>query len=965
LIFCKNSSIVKLCSNYYKKFKIQISIILIMPQNDIEKTRIKLRTKLDRPVFALLHSKGWRALWDYCEKHNINYYWEVAFGRLAQKFKKFKFKDYDLYGIGQSHLDLCWLWTKLSTVRRGIITSQQSIEYFEKYPHYTFSQTQPQIYEWIQKIRPKLFQKIKEYEEKGKWEIVGGMWVEPDTNVPGGEALVRQRLLGQLYFLENFGKIATIECLEDTFGFNAQLPQILKKSGAEAFWTTKITWNEYSEFPFANFIWRGLDGSEIFTHMYKFMVGAMTELKLYNRTGKKMKEPGLVFNSSYTLKEINDHKSHERIRSCGIFYGFGDGGMGPLQEEIDIMTNVARSGHLKFTTTRQFFDILKKECGNSIPIWDDELYLELHRGCYTSQAKMKMLNRRGEINLRDCELFLTLFALFFKYFKYPSAKMKRLWKDLLFNQFHDILPGSSIQDVYYQQEKELENVVKKTSDYIHVALQFTLLTYLKRKNQSENAKDYLIVLNTLPWTRDARIDCEDIKYDRCERKGDYIVIKDIAPISFHIINLKEYFEELNKENEKPQSDLILEYLKDEIIIENSKLSLVIDKITGKITSLIFKETEREVIREKDGIGIRLFEERRYRYPAWEINRNFTSWPVSLGMVKAIKIETDTNQTKTIKLIYRLKKTTIYHFITLKADSDMVEFRTEIEAWSKKILFKVRFPFNLDTNLMSCEIPYGYKERKIMPSSEMEEGKWEFPAQKYVDISEPDFGITLVNNSKYGFSKNEKGLYLTLLHTPKLPYSPFFSYIKTVPKSERVKYVDFGSHVIEYAIWFHNNDFKESAAWRKGYEYNYPLHIKEYDEDLQSGSEFFDIEINEKFINIFSQTMSMVSVSNQNVILEVIKFPEDYTPDLEKSRENSEEKSISLILRLYETSGGPQDNVEIEFNNVFKIDGAIETDLLERPLNGDDTTTISIKDRRKLLVNFGKFEIKTIKLNLSL
>ena len=412
----------------------------------------------------------------------------------------------------------------------------------------------------------------------------------------------------------------------------------------------------------------------------------------------------------------------------------------------------------------------------------------------------------------------------------------------------------------------------------------------------------------------------------------------------------------------------MEYLKDEIIIENSKLSLVINKITGKITSLIFKETEREVIRDKDGIGIHLYEERRWKYPAWEIHRNFTSYPVKLGIVRGIKIVSDTAQTKSIKLFYKLKKTNIDHTITLRADSDMVEFKTEMEVWTKKILFKVRFPFNLDTNIMSCEIPYGYKKRKIMPSSEMEEGKWEFPAQKYVDISEGDFGITLVNNSKYGFSKNEKGLYLTLLHTPKMPYSPFFSHIQIVPKNERIKFVDFGHHIIEYALWVHDKGFTESAAWRKGYEYNYPLYIKENDEDLQSPPEFFDIEINEKFKNIFNRQMSMVSVSNQNIILEVIKFPEDYTTELDKGTENGKEKSVSLILRLYETSGAPQDDVELEFNNVFKIDSAIETDLLERPLNGDDkdeNTLIRIKDRRKLSLTFGKFEIKTIKLDLSI
>ncbi len=934
---------------------------------EIEKTRIKLRSKLDRPFFALLSNGMYRAIWNFMQKHDINYYWQAAIAKFRERQKHYRIRDFDLYAIGQSHLDACWLWTKLSTIRKAIITFQKGIEHFEKYPYFKLSLTSPQYYDWVKRFKPKLFEKVKEYVEQGRLEIVGGMWIEPDANLPNGESFVRQALYGQLFYLENFGKMATIEVLEDSFGYNPQLPQIFKKTGAKAFWTTKITWNEYTEFPFSNFIWRGIDGTEIFTHMFMFQLTVMLDLTRYERTGRKLKEPGLVFNSSFKLEDFENQMSSDRVRSLGIFYGFGDGGMGPLTEEIDILTNAARSKHIEFATTEQFFNILQKECGNLIPIWDDELYLELHRGCYTSVANIKRLNRAGEINLRNCEVLLTLFSLFYKYFKYPTMRMDKLWKDLLFNQFHDILPGSSIQDVYYEQEKELENIIQKTQGYISVALQLILLTYLKKQDKLEDAGNYFVVLNTLPWERNGIIDCNQLKGEFDFKKRDFIQIENMPPISYRIINLNTYFE---KKKEEPIINLRLENLNDRIVLENSKLKVTIQKVTGKISSLIFKESHnREIIRESDGIGIHVYKSKKTPHPAWEIYRGFTKYPVKKGIVKGIQIIKNTDLIKTVKLIYKFKKTSIYHYISLRLYSDHLEFKTDIDVYDKKLIFKVRFPFNLETNLMSCEIPYGYKTRKIIPESEMEEGKWEFPALKYVDISEDKLGVTLINNSKYGFSKNEKGIYLTLLQTPRRAHTPFFSHLDLVPKNERTRYVDIGFNSTEYTLWCHQENFTRSLAWRKGYEFNYPLLFQQYDKELPGLAEFFDVEIVDKFKHIFRNELSIVSVLNPNIILQVIKMPEQIILDLEESNHennnNDPDKGKIIVMRLFETSGYPQENVEIEFNNVFRINKVVETDLLERRLSQKFEDSIKIKDHRKLSLNFGKFEIKTIKLWISL
>ncbi|MGV9204399.1 MAG: hypothetical protein ACOC44_10335, partial [Promethearchaeia archaeon] len=587
---------------------------------EFDKKGIKLRYKLDRPLESLLHNKGWRKYWKFLQKNKINYYLHMALAKFFSRVNNFQLKDFNLYAIGQSHLDACWLWTKLSTIRRSIITFQQAIDNFQRYPYFTFSQTTPQYYEWVKNLRPKLFKQIQEYEKKNRWEIVGGMWIEPDTNLPNGESLVRQRLYGQLFYLEHFGKISKIECLSDTFGFSAQLPQIIKKSGGENFWTTKITWNDYTEFPFANFIWRGLDGSEIFTHIFLYNWNSVLKLSLYERTSRKIKEEGMVFDSSNTMEDFEEALTNERIKTCGIFYGFGDGGMGPWIEEIDMMTNLGRAGHMKFCTTGQFFNKLQQECGDLLPIWNDELYLEYHRGVYTSQAKTKRLNRLCEVKMRDCEIILSFLSVMFRDLSYPHEEIQQLWKDVLFNQFHDILPGSSIQDVYYEQEKELEEVVEEADGYISESLQLLLNTYFNLNEIDEQEQDdFILVVNTLPWKRQGYITLKNEKNDSIQIK-----LKDIEPFSLQFLKQSELLEKHSRNREKV--NLKLSDFPDKIIFENNLLSFTVEKETGKIISLIYKETGKQLIKSGHGIGIHVYEERKNAYPAWEIYSGYTQLP---------------------------------------------------------------------------------------------------------------------------------------------------------------------------------------------------------------------------------------------------------------------------------------------------------------------------------------------------
>ncbi len=925
-----------------------------------KKKKHKLHVKFDQVLDAFLNSRFWKKWWGYCQnKSNINYYFISAIGRLLARLDKYKLDEFNLYCIGHSHLDACWLWTKLSTIRRTVITFQQNIEYFEKYPFYSFSQTSPQYYDWIRRLKPDLFQKIKDYEKLGRWEIIGGMWVEPDLNLPNGESLVRQRLYGQLFFLEHFGKIARIESLEDSFGFNAQLPQILVKSGAEVFWTTKITWNDLTEFPFANFLWRGIDGSEIFTHMYKCNWSVFVALSVYKRSGRKIKNPDLVFDSLTEKENIESHLSDDWVKTCGIFFGLGDGGMGPLKEEIELLGNLARGKHLKFCNFEQYFRILRRECGDVLPIWNDELYLENHRGVYTTQANTKKLNRSCEISLRNWEILSSLSNIFLKNYCYPFQEIERSWKILLFNQFHDILPGSSIQDVYYEQEIEMDNLLQKIKKSISTTLKSILVLSLKNLDliQNDHANNYVIIFNSLPWERDGILEISN-------GSGKYLQIKKMPPLSFRIIDFKHSdFKE--EELLQVKGNLNIIYQKEEISIENSLLHIKINKLSGKIVSIIFKKTKRETIKNFDGIGIHIYKEKQHKRPAWDIYKGYTTNKLKALRVNKIQIIEDSDEIKTVQITYKFNNTIIRHYISLRSNSDLLEFKTDIDTHDKSLFFKVRFPFNLETDFLTAEIPYGNIKRNLIAKSYYEKGKWEFPAQKYVDISESNLGVTILNNSKYGFSSNKKGIYLSLLRTPPRASSVFYSYLDLVPKKERTKYVDIGKNSTEYGLWVHEGDFIKSCAWRKGYEYNYPLLFERYDNNQINNFDFDKTNIRDELRDFLKEGLTLISISNPNIILQAIKSPEEKILELEQASIQQEENNIILILRLFETSGNPQQDVEIEFNDSFRILKAVETDLLERELYSSENSLILIKDFKKIYLNFKKFEIKTIKFCISI
>jgi alpha-mannosidase len=490
-----------------------------------------------------------------------------------------------------------------------------------------------------------------------------------------------------------------------------------------------------------------------------------------------------------------------------------------------------------------------------------------------------------------------------------------------------------------------------------LTLQSFLLEFLISNNITEKDQtNYALIFNTLPWERD---DILKISNDSGNQREKFIRIKNIPPLSFRVIDFKKLNFEDN-ESSGVKNQLNIDYQQKEISIENSKLHVRINKITGKLTSIVFKKNGKEIIKNPDGIGIHIYKEKRHKRPAWDIYRGYTSNRFKQLKVDEFQIIVDKKKIITIKFTYSFNKTIIHHYISLRSDSDLIEFKSDIDTHDKSLFFKVRFPFNLETDFLTAEIPYGNIKRRIVTENHYERGKWEFPAQKYVDISESNLGVTILNNSKYGFSSNKNGIYLSLLRTPTRASSVFFSYLDLVPRKERTKCADIGKHSIDYGLWVHEGDFKESSAWRKGYEYNYPLLFEKFNESANRN--FDKLNIREDFKGSLKEELSLISISNPNIILQAIKSPEKKILELKKPSIPQNKDNLILIMRLFETSGNPQQDVEIIFNNFFRILKAIETDLLEREINSSE---INLSNSNKINLDFKKFEIKTIKLSVSI
>ena len=973
----------------------------------MRKTSFGYEKIFDSVIYAPIIKK----LWFFLNEKRI-FYWsiDVFFGILSF-IKKISalitflktiigtepvnFSDFNAYAIAQSHLDAAWLWTVQDSKIRAYKTFYKAIEHIDKYPYFRISLTSPLYYSWVKKYDNNLWEKVRKAVKSERLDVFGGSWIEPDVNCSSGESLVRQRLYGQLFYLRNFGKISKIEALPDTFGFPSTLPQILVKSGADSFWTTKLTWNDYNSFPIANFMWRGPDGSEIFTHMFKYIDMGLLDFGLYKKTGRRPKKFDLVFNSRSSNEKISDQLSDtQRVSTAGIFYGKGDGGKGPVGFEIDLMENLSKRFKQKHTTAHNYFKILKKDVGDKIVTWNDELYLEYHRGCLTTQANVKKGNRLSENLIIIAEMLSTIFLIGgnSQNYKFPKKIFDECWKKIMLNQFHDILPGTSIPEVYLRTRKDHTYIIKN--------MKLILEGILKQIFSSiPHNKEDILIYNPITVNNNTTIRIGQIE----------VPVRNLEPLSLNIMNKIMLAESFNAEN----SNLKLIQSDSAITIENKTLKVTVSKLDGqikyiqylnpdgsvKIPNILYGErngfdkSEHQLLRFK-GARLKVYEENfsGNMFPAWNLDQRYNQKPVTTKLNGNVDIEYNGTDRIILKVPVKFKKSTALLRYVLRKDSDKLEIDIRINLIDPKLVLKYFVPINVKSNEVVCEIPYGSISRPRVPNTKMEAAKWEFGIQKWLDICDEDYGVAVFNDSKYGVSANKKGIFLTLVRSPPYPTSSFYSHEEIIPQSEKPKYTDLGEHEMRLAIVPHEGTWVNENIPAKALAFNNsPIVLEEIgtDGDLAFKSM---IEMNGdglKNSRVLSKKIKIprIFADPENIIVSAIKPSEWIFTDrgnngfkktpgyqtgeffLPENPINWEWDKKTLIIRAFESCGIGTENAIINLLNIptaIQIESVEETDLLERKLS-DNLKLEKIDDSTekmasyKIEANFGKYEIKTFKI----
>lgn len=772
-------------------------------------------------------------------------------------------KNFTLQFAANAHIDAAWLWRKKETEEVCKRTFSAVMNMFKARTDFTYTQSAAAYYEWMQKDYPDLFAQIKEKVNEGRWEIAGGMWVEPDCNLPSGDSWMRQLLYAQDYFQNNLGKRAKIGWNPDSFGYNWNLPQFMLKGGLDAFITQKIGWNDTNVFPYRVFWWESPDGSKILTY---FPFDYVNEID----------------NPFGLVDWQRQFEANTGFKKMLVLFGVGDHGGGPsiaMMKRIDQLKDLIIYPKIEFGTAENYLNWLRKQDLAGVPTWDNELYLEYHRGTATTQANTKEWNRKSEVLLTDAEKFSSLASLV-KPNDY-KANLRDAWKKVLFNQFHDILPGSGIREIYldadkdYRAASELGNFVLKSS--------------LKELSSDINTSSIttgkpIIVYNPLSWERS---DVATIKLPEGDKNDYYVSDTNGNEIPSQVV----WLDQLNKEiifvadkvpalgfktyilhaglNEKQQTSFLQTSVtqkdNNEETIENGLFKVAVDLNNGWVKSIYDKTLNKEIL---NGYGnkLEILEDLPKAWDAWNIGLTGKEFPSKFRKAEVV----EDGPVRVVLRLYRdyLKPGVVKEFptedfpntfftqdIILYHGIDRIDFKTDVEWWEDKTMLKVAFPFNVEDTVATYEIPFGSIKRSTTLKAQLDKGKWEVNAQKWADLSNNDFGISLMNKTKYGYDTKGNVMRLSLLRSPKWPD----------PTADR------GDHTIEYSLYPHKGRVEQSQTVEKGYEYNYPL--------LTS--------ISSAHPGKFDLEHSFLQLNNSNVIITSIKHAEN---------------SNAWVVTMYESKG---------------------------------------------------------------
>jgi alpha-mannosidase len=632
---------------------------------------------------------------------------------------------------GHAHIDLAWLWPLEETVRKGQRTFYGMLALLARYEEFRFNQSTAQLYSFIEEEDPDLFERIKAKVKEGSWEPVGGMWVEPDTNMPTGESLVRQLLYGQRYFERHFGKIHDVCWLPDCFGFAPALPQLLKLAGINSFFTIKVNWSETNRFPYDLFWWEGLDGSRVLAHTFDNPVGG------YNG----VLGPRAMLHTWWNYR--GKHRHPESLLSIG----YGDGGGGVTEEMLERhreLTSFPVLPKTRFVQVSEFFKEMHEQV-EDLPVWLGEMYLEYHRGTLTTQGRTKFLHRRAERELIAAEVLASMNVLLGGD---EPASLEPQWRVLLRNEFHDILPGSSIREVYTTAEAELASVVGDAKETVEAQL-----AVLADKLVSKGEREGLLVVNPDLSARPLRLELEgDFPGAQAVEGGSVLSgARVVAGLGAAVVL-----------EIPPAGGLSVS----ETHLENDFLRVELAE-DGSLGRIYDKRAQREVL---DGRGNRLwaYVDKPRTYDAWDIDIGYADQGEEVGGLDSLTVLEAGPHRAALRLARTFRNSTITQDIRLWANSARLEFKTTLDWHDRRWLLKARFPLAVRAPEASFETAFGIIRRPTHRNTSWDGARFEVAGHRFADLYEPGYGVALLNDGKYGYHAHGNELGLSLLRSPVYP-----------------------------------------------------------------------------------------------------------------------------------------------------------------------------------------------------
>jgi len=807
---------------------------------------------------------------------------------------------------GNSHIDAAWLWPWTETVDVVRRTFGTALQLMNEYPGYTYTQSAAAYNEWMSQKYPEMNAEIKKRIAEGRWEIVGGMWVEPDLNMPDGESLVRQLLVGKRWYKQAYGVDVRIGWNPDSFGYTWQLPQIYKKSGVDYFVTQKMTWNDTNQLPFKLFWWESPDGSKVLTYF-----------------------PHDYGNDDLSPVRLSRDLVAARQRAAGLtdmmdLYGVGDHGGGPTRAMLDQGFHWAADNHVtptyEFGIAQNYFSDVEKQIAPesrtwnyqsiakgyeapaavagqvSIPTWKSELYFEYHRGVYTTQANHKHNMRTAEEEVLNAEKFSSIAWLYGS--KYPADELTEDWKKVLFNQFHDLAAGSGIGVIYKDAQKDYDVVRWSTNEISAKALE----TVAERVKTGGDGIPVL-VYNPLGWVSSGDVNVK-VQLPSAAAgsapaiesgSGDWSHVvshdpgSDATELELHVSDVPALGYKIVRIVSKPaQTQSIARPAASEgnnLVLGNGSVGVAVDKTTGCITSLSDKKSKLEALASGScGNQLQFFKDTPKEYDAWNIDPGTLDVPpTTIDHADAVEAVRDAHGDSAIRVTRHWQSSKFVQTISLK--DDIVDIENDFDWHERHILLKAAFPLSVNNDFATYEVPYGEIERPTTRNNSWEKAQFEVEAMRWADLSGAGadgkvHGLSILNKDKYGYDDAGNVLRLTLLRSP------------TWPDPE----ADQGHHHFHYALYPHAGTWKEAMTVRHGWEYDYPLQAV----------------VTTAHAGSLPAEHSFASVEPDNVVLTAVKKAED---------------ANGLIFRVYEWAGK---DATVEFHVPPGATGATVTNLMEKP-----------------------------------